>query len=470
MSPSRKLAVATLTLVLTYAMYSGFVRIAGLTERQLAMLGITILAIVYWVTECVPIPVTGLVIILLEVVYGVFPFTRAISYIASEVNILILAGLVIAVSLSKYQLDRIIALRILRAMGSRSDLVILGMMLATSFLSMWVPNTAAAAIMVPVAAGMLELIRAEKGRSNVGKAAMIGIAYAASIGGIGTPIGTPPVPITIRNVMDFTGYGITFAQWMAWGVPLALVLTVVAWRLLILFFPPEVANVVSGRRVIEEELGRLGKLDYLQRRTLILFGAAVTLWLLDSILPPIPMWTYVASLIIITLYLFPWLGTLSWDDVSKRVDWGVIFLVAGGLALGGGLREVGLVDLVAEGIATQLKGASPLVVSVSIALLAGSAVTVFCSITATSSALVPVAIGIAQALGLDARYIGIVAGVASCYAFLFPANTPPNAIAYSYGYFKNYEMAKVGVVLLLVGSLILIAFMPYMQLLLGSAK
>lgn len=439
--------------------------IGGLTFQQKAMLGITALAIIYWVTECVPIPVTGIIIILLEVVTGIFPLSRGLSYIASDVNMLILAGLVISIALSKYQLDRLLSLKILSYMGENTDRIVLGMMLSTALLSMWIPNTAAAAIMAPVAVGMLELINAEKGKSNIGKMMMIGVAYAATIGGVGTPVGTPPVPITMRNVKEATGYDITFAQWMAWGVPIALVLTLLAWGLLKTFFPPEVKVIPGGRSIVERELSKIGSLDRRQKMTLAIFGVAVILWLMDSFYPLLPNWTYIASLIIIILYLIPGVGTLSWDEVSREADWGVLFLIAGGLALGGGLRETGLVRMLADFIATGLTGTSPYIVNIIIALVTGFSVTVFCSITATSSAFVPVALAIASSLGIDARFTGIVAGIASCFAFLLPANTPPNAIAYSYGYFKNYEMAKVGVVMTILSSIVIIVFMPYISIL-----
>lgn len=296
--------------------------IGGLTFQQKAMLGITALAIIYWVTECVPIPVTGIIIILLEVVTGIFPLSRGLSYIASDVNMLILAGLVISIALSKYQLDRLLSLKILSYMGENTDKIVLGMMLSTALLSMWIPNTAAAAIMAPVAVGMLELINAEKGKSNIGKMMMIGVAYAATIGGVGTPVGTPPVPITMRNVKEATGYDITFAQWMAWGVPIALVLTLLAWGLLKTFFPPEVKVIPGGRSIVERELSKIGSLDRRQKMTLAIFGVAVILWLMDSFYPLLPNWTYIASLIIIILYLIPGVGTLSWDEVSREADWG----------------------------------------------------------------------------------------------------------------------------------------------------
>lgn len=446
----------------------------GLTQKSMAMIGIAILALVYWSTECVPIPVTGLVVITLIAFWGLTPDVRmvlggvtrvrgpvdvAISYIASDVNILILAGLVIAVALSKYGVDKYLALKMLHAMGERADRIVLGMMLSVAAISMWIPNTAAAAIMVPVAVGMLNLMNAKKGESNLGKAMMIGVAYAASIGGIGTPVGTPPVPITIKNVKDTSGVDIGFASWMAWGVPISLVLVIVAWALLMKVFKPEVELIAGGREIVEKEIAKIGKLEGARRKALALFLVAVVLWLMDPLMSSyIKGWTYLVSLIITILFVAPAIGVLDWRDVSRDVDWGTLFLVAGGLALGDGLRVSGLVDVISSGVAQAISGADPIVVLVIIGLISSFAITLFCSITATSATMVPVAIGIARALGVHPLVAGVVAGIASCFAFLLPANTPPNAIAYSYGYFKSHEMAKAGVLLILASVAITLPF------------
>lgn len=472
-SENRKMVITIATLVLSIAI--AFIPPPeGLTQKSMAMIGVAILALVYWSTECVPIPVTGLTVITLIAIWGLTPEVKvvaggvtrvrgpievAISYIASDVNILILAGLVIAVALSKYGVDRYLALKLLNAMGERADRIVLGMMVSVAAISMWIPNTAAAAIMVPVAVGMLNLLNAKRGESNLGKAMMIGVAYAASIGGIGTPVGTPPVPITIRNVKETSGIEIGFATWMSWGVPISLVLVVVAWLLLMRIFKPEVESVVGGKEIIEKELSKIGGLVGARRKALTLFLVAVVLWLMDPIMVNyVKGWTYLVSLIIIILFVAPGVGVLDWRDVSREADWGTLFLVAGGLALGDGLRVSGLVDIISRGVADAISGSEPVIVLVIIGLISSFAITIFCSITATSSAMVPVAIGIARALGVHPLVAGVVAGIASCFAFLLPANTPPNAIAYSYGYFKSYEMAKAGAMLILVSVVITLPF------------
>ncbi|MEM0000444.1 MAG: DASS family sodium-coupled anion symporter [Desulfurococcaceae archaeon] len=442
----------------------------GLTSKSMAMLGITLLALVYWATECVPIPVTGLLIISLQVLYGIFPLGKAVSFIASKVNILVLAGLVISVALTTYSLDKLIGLSIASLMGNRADMLLLGLMLSTAVLSMWIPNTAAAALMAPVALGTLRLLKKEKGESNLGKVAMIGIAYAATAGGIGTPVGTPPVPITIENIEATTGTKIGFATWISWGIPISIVLVLLAWRILLLLYPPETKTMAVGKELIRITLGDYGKLTSSQKHALGLFGLAALLWLLDPIISTVfkdrswaADWTYLASLIIIILYTVPVVGVLSWRQVTEKVDWGILFLVAGGLAIGEGLRETGIVDALSRVASRFLASVPEYVALVVIAIISGLGVSLFCSITATASTMVPLSLGIATSTGIDPRLAGIFAGIASCFAFLLPANSPPNAIVYSHGYFKNYEMVKAGALLIVAGILVLLLFAPLIE-------
>jgi sodium-dependent dicarboxylate transporter 2/3/5 len=426
------------------------------------MIWVIALAVIYWASEWVSMAITGIAIILLLVVLDILPFNRAFGYVADKIIALVLAGEMISVALAKHGVDRYLSLKILSFTGERVDRVILGLMLSTAFISMWISNTAAAAIMAPIATGMLALFKAEKGRSNLGKAMMIGVAYAASIGGVGTPVGTPPVPITISNVEKESGVSIGFATWMVWGVPLALILTVVAWAELILMYKPEVRELPGGRRVIEEELRKIGGLVGDRLKALLLFTAVAALWISDPVVSRfVEDWIYVVSLIAIVALAMPGVGVLTWEDVARGVDWGVVFLLAGGLALGGGLKESGLVELIALGVRHYLSGLSPVVVVVVISLISSLLIVVFCSITATSSFAVPLAIAIARGLNINPAVAGVAAGIASCFAFLLPANSPPNAITYSYGYFKNYEMAKSGIVLMLVSTLISVLFSAY---------
>jgi sodium-dependent dicarboxylate transporter 2/3/5 len=473
MGDRAKLLIAVLALAIAHLIASA-PPIGGLSQKGMAMLGIAFLALVYWSTECVPIPVTGLVVMLLTTLYGVFPISKSVSFIASKVNVLFIAGLVLSVALATYKLDKLLGLKILSLVGERADMIVLGMMLSTAFISMWMSNTAAAALMAPVAAGILSMLNAKQGESNLGKALMIGVAYAATIGGIGTPVGTPPVPITMGNIESSLKIRISFVQWMAWGVPVVLILTLIAWRILLLLYPPEQVATGVSREAIKRELESLGPLTPEQKRALALMATAVALWLVEPLArlllssqPWAPDWTYVVSLVVIILSFVPGVGVLKARQINE-IDWGVVLLIAGGLALGEGLRETGVLKLLAESIKGPLQAYPPSLVIVIIAAISALSITVICSITATTATMVPFAISVATALGLDPKtsaVAAVAAGLASCYAFLLPANTPPNAIAYSYGYFKSHEMARAGALLMLAGIALLVVITPLVSLL-----
>lgn len=441
----------------------------GLSSSAWKMVGVVVVALTLWASEAIPIGLTGVVIILLLIVLGILPFNTAFGFVADKINALILAGEILGVALAVHSVDKYLSLKILRLMGERTDRIVLGMMLATSFISMWIPNTAAATIMASIAVGILKLLNVEKGKSNFGKALMIGIAYAATIGGIGTPVGTPPVPITIGNIERSTGLSIGFTQWMVWGVPMAILLTLVAWFLLLRLYGPEVKTATGSAMIVEEELRKLGGLRGVKLKTLVLFLLIASLWMLDPLASMyFKDWTYIVSLLAIILLLTPGIGVLEWKDVIGNVDWGILLLIAGGLALGEGLKRSGVTELVSVAVSGYLRGYPPIIAIMGIALLAVLFIVVFCSITATSTFAVPLAIALAKGLGVNPTIAAIAAGIASCFAFLLPANTPPNAIAYSYGYFKNYEMVKAGAILILVSMMILTVFvLLYIPLVLG---
>ncbi len=426
------------------------------------MIGIAFIAVVFWVTECIPIPVTALLVILLQGLFGVQPFTDALSYIAHPVNALLLAGFVIAGSLKKYDLDRMIGLKIISFMGDSTNQLILGVMVATAFLSMWISNTAATAIMLPIGIGVMKKAVDGSDGTNMMKVMVIGTAFAANIGGIGTPLGTPPVPITIGFLDEMAGISLSFLDWIIRAMPIVLISLPVSWKLLTWFYIPEVKQVGKGVEDIKQELAEMGGLTKKQKHVIILFMIAVVLWFLDSLgfLLPLPEnWLYLASLIIALMYIFPGTGVLKWKEAEKEINWGILILIGGGLALGSGLQEAGVIGIIAGYLETLLVGSSIFVVIGVVALVTAFSITLFSSLTATSGTFVPIAIALAGKLGVRPLILALVAGVASCFAFLLPVNTPPNALAYDTDHFKTSEMTKPGVLLTLicVGILIFVA-------------
>ena len=428
-----------------------------LSMDQKIMIAIAFTAAFFWITEALPIAVTAFLVILLQIIVGIHSVEEGLAYIATPVNSLLLAGFVIAAGLKKYDLDRRIGLQFIALMGEKTENLIFGVFLATAFLSMWISNTAATAIMLPIGIGMMKKVIEDPKGTNLGKAMIIGIAFSANLGGMGTPVGTPPIPITI-GFLEEEGISVSFAGWMIRALPVLLISLPIVWKVMTTIYEPEVKKIEGGQEQVRKELAEIGNLTKRQKHVLLLFGIAVTLWLSDTIndlifrnligigLPLPEGWLYIASLIISFMFILPGTGVVKWEEARDEIGWGVFVLVGGGLALGSGLTKTGVIQLIVEQMEIFLSGANLLFIVATIAFVTAFSITLFSSLTATSSTFVPVSITLAYSLGIDPLLLAPVAGLAACMAFLLPANTPPNALSYKTGYFKTYEMTKAGVI------------------------
>ncbi|MBS3781408.1 MAG: DASS family sodium-coupled anion symporter [Candidatus Thermoplasmatota archaeon] len=462
----RKLIIITLTFLAA----SFFTQLPlPLTMDQRIMIAIAFTAAVLWITEALPISVTALLVILLQGIFKIQPLDKALAYIATPVNTLLLAGFIIAAALKKYDLDRRIGLRFISFMGEKTDNLILGVLLATAFLSMWISNTASTAIMLPIGIGIIKKAIDDPKGSNMGKAMVIGIAFTANIGGMGTPVGTPPVPITLGFLRE-EGIHISFGGWMIRAIPVILIAIPLVWKLMVTVYKPEVKRIPGGTEDIKKELSEMGKLSRDQIHVIILFVIAVIMWLLDPLDAFLPLpeeWIYIASLLISMMFIFPGIGVLDWKEASEEIGWGVFVLVGGGLALGSGLKKTGVIEMITSHMEIFLADTNLLLIVTSIAFITAFSITLFSSLTATSSTFVPVSISLAFTLNENPLLLAPVAGMAACLAFLLPANTPPNALAYKTGYFKTYEMTKAGVLatILCVSGLIIVVMLYWNPLL-----
>lgn len=425
------------------------------SPEAVIMMGIAVLGALFWVTECIPIALTGLVIILLQALYGIQSISEGLAHIATPVNSIVFAGFIMASAFSRYKLDRRVGLMIVSAMGERTDRLLLGIMASTAVLSMWISNSAATAIMLPIALGIMKMTDIHPGSSNFGRAMMLGIAAAANIGGMGTPAGTPACSITIALIARMTGVEIRFLDWFLRAFPVVVLLIPVAWRLLLLVYPAEVDRIRGGAAAVRAELEQMGPLTARQKQVLILFALALLLWTADSFWNLPSGWLYIASVIIALLFTAPRAGVIPWEEASRDIGWGIFILVGGGLALGSGLNQTGVIAIIAERFSSLFRHSSGIIIVTALALITAMSITFFSSLTATSTTFVPVAVGLGYQLGLDPVMLGMVAGLSSCLAFLLPANTPPNAIAYAMGYFKSSQMLRVGIILTVASVLLL---------------
>lgn len=441
---------------------------AAMSIEAWRVAAVGLLMATWWITEAIPIPATALLPLVLLPPLGIAPIGAAAAPYANPVIFLFLGGFLIAAALQQSGLHRRSALGIVAMVGTSPARLVGGFMAATAFLSMWVSNTATVVMMLPVALSILELRDRDDGTVAAPSAAtrsgqrggdafdvalLLGIAYAANIGGVGTLIGTPPNALLAGFMDEAYGVQIGFVQWMALGVPFVLVALPLAWLLLTRVLSPlKEVGASAGRAVVRQELRALGPLT----RPEILAGGitaiTATAWvvrpLLESRLPFLSdAGIAITGGLLLFLARIGWRSEdalLDWEN-AEQLPWGVLVLFGGGLSLAGAVQDTGL----AEWIGASLSGVRtwPLV---AVAMLV-TAIVVFLteltSNTATAAAFLPVVAALAIGIGADPLLLAVPTAIAASSAFMMPVATPPNAIVFGSGRLTIPQMARAGLIL-----------------------
>lgn len=441
--------------------------------------------VVWWLTEAVPLPATALLpAVVLPWFHAVgvhdgvlvsFSLRNILPGYASPVIYLFLGGFLLAAAMQKWRLDHRITLWLLTRgkLADDSRFVLLGIMAVTAFLSMWISNTATAAMMLPLGVGILSLAGASPGTSRFGTALMLGIAWSASIGGVGTIIGSPPngIAMGILNATfaeDPAYTRITFLDWMTFGVPYVLLFLPIVWVVLLKVFPPEVRTIPGGKDRLLQERAALGPLSPGEKRTITVFLFAVVCWisnpfwgaLLPESIAERLAWVdeYTIGLTAgVLLFLVPVNArkgefVLSWSD-TKTVDWGTLLLFGGGIALSDAMFKTGLASWIATSFIGVLGTPSTLVMIFAVILLVDF-LTEITSNTAVTSMMVPIVVSIAIATGEQPVTLAVAAALAASMAFMLPVATPPNALVFGSGYVRLRDMIRAGFILDIVGWLL----------------
>jgi len=453
-----------------------------LATSMQSVFGLFLLMIIWWVTEAIPLPITALLpAIILPFLHtigfsgdSIYEFTIKnvlISY-ANPVIYLFLGGFLIAAAMQKWGLDRRLTLWILTRgnLANSTHSILLGMMAVTAFLSMWISNTATTAMMLPLGLGVLHFLNLKPGESHFGTALMLGIAWAASIGGVGTIIGTPPNGIalgilnsTFANDPNF--HRITFLDWMKIGIPYVCFMIPIAWMILIVLNPPELRNLFGGKKQLQEEKIRLGKFNRGEKLTIVAFFLSIILWVSNpfwnSLLPTSiaarVAWIdeYSIGLLVGALcFLFPVdfknnKFLLDWSD-TKFVDWGTLILFGGGIALSDAMFKTGLASWIASSFVGLFGNPSTFLLMIIIVFLIDF-LTEVTSNTAVTGMIVPIIISIAIKTGNNPITLSVAAAISASMAFMLPVATPPNALVYGTGYIKLKEMIRNGFTLDILG-------------------
>ena len=451
------------------------------------VLAVLALMVIWWVSEAVPLPATALLpaalfpILQITGVHGGRPVDFSLQAVlanyAHPVIYLFLGGFLLAGAMQKWKLDRRITLWLLTRGRIADDTrwVLLGIMSVTAFLSMWISNTATAAMMLPMGLGILSLMALRPGESRFGTAMMLGIAWSASIGGMGTIIGTPPNGIAL-GILDSTlggepGYvRITFLDWMKFGIPLVVVFLPVAWLVLLVLNPPEVRHISGGRARMQSERSKLGPLSAGERRAVTIFLCAVVAWVTNpfwGLLFPEGLANQLAWVDEYTIGLGAGLlgfvvpvklrepeFVLEWQD-TRFVDWGTLILFGGGIALSDAMFKTGLASLIAHSFVSSLGSPSTLVMMIAVVFLIDF-LTEVTSNTAVTSMMVPIFISVALTTGEDPVALALTVALAASLAFMLPVATPPNALVYSTGYVSIRQMVRSGFVLDILGWIVVV--------------
>ena len=444
-------------------------------------LALALLMAIWWMTEALPIVVVALLPMILLPLLSIAHVhsARLPGYFVAytpymhRLVVLFLGGFTIAEAMKRWNLHERIALHFIAFMGVSTKKIIFGVMLATALLSMFISNTATAAMMMPIALALLLQAGRQPGKSNFGTALMLSIAYAASIGGIGTLIGTPPNVVLAGFAEILLNMEITFQDWLAIGMPLVVVLLPLTWWIIIAMNPPEVSKLSGSKETAKKKIKALGKLTGGERNTCLIFMLTAFLWTVRSGFTigqlHIPGWTtllgvpwvddsVIAMIAVFLFYITPtdfkrWEFTLEWKT-NLAIPWGTLLLFGGGITIGKALQETGAARFIAMSL-IELKAMPVILILTAIVFLA-KFLSEITSNTATATLLMPVIFAVGSAMGLDPLSLMIAAAVATSLVFMLPVATPPNAIVYGTGYVSMAEMIRTGFILHLVSALILI--------------
>ena len=439
-----------------------------LTWNERVVLSTVLVMLWWWISEVIPMAVTALVPMLVFPISNVMSMEKVVVPYADKFVFLFLGGFLLALAIEKHGLHKRIAFRLLDLAGNAKARILLAVMLSAYVLSMWISNTATAMMLIPIAASVAHLLAAHNHEAKFKRALVLGVAYAASIGGMATLIGTPPNVAAAGIVKEQFGEEISFLDWMKFGVPFSLVLLLLVFLVLSKIHFKRKETIEGAHAELHTIRKGMGRISIAERRVLLVFAGAVLCWIFQAPISKalnIPAFndTWIALAFGLSLFFIPKaivepnehsVALLEWNDTEK-LSWGVLLMFGGGLALSVAFKDVGLLDRLSQWLAVVNVGSS----TVYLIMLCGVGLllTALMSNLAMVTLFVPIVGVLAQQQGFSPAAWAIPVTLAASCDFMFPMSTPPNAIAYGTGWVKAKDMFTIGVLVNLISFLLLIA-------------
>ncbi len=433
--------------------------------------------ICWWITEAAPMAVVALLPLIVFPAFGVLSMETASVPYANQSVFLFMGGFLIALALEKHKLHERIALHLIQLSGTSSKGIIAGFSIATGVLSMWISNTATALMMLPIALSVIELqiqndtSNTEKDKKNFALALLLSIGYMASIGGMATIIGTPPNTAFVGYVKDFYNHEITFGKWILIGLPVALLLGLSCYLIMVYWlFPLNLKKIEGSEKILSNKLLALGKIQRGEKLVLIVFSCTALTWIFQ-----LPFNKLIGSEFLndtniaiaggVAMFLVPerwseYKFLLHWED-TKKLPWGILLLFGGGICLAKGMGETGIIRFIGNTLAAG-NGINTFILLLVI-VTASVALTEVMSNIALVSIFIPVVFSIAESYNLNPIVLGLPVTFAASSGYMLPISTPPNAIVFSSGYIRMKDMVKAGFWLDLA-SIIIIVFLSWLLL------
>lgn len=428
------------------------------------MVAIAIWMVVWWLSEAVPIPATALVPLALMPLLGVLDMKTTAANYGNPLIFLFLGGFLLAAGMQRVGLHRRIALKIVTAIGTTPSRIVLGFMLATAFLSMWISNTATTIMMYAVGLSVIDFVAGKTDDRtmvhNFGVALMLAIAYSASIGGVGTLIGTPPNALLASFLQSNYDIEISFAEWMLLGVPVVVIMLPLTWLLLTrVLYPAHRIAIENPKAVVTKELKALGSMSRGETLVGLVFLAAAMLWIFRkpvSDLTGLPLddsgIAIAAALVLFAVPISREKGEFALDwEAARNVPWGVLLLFGGGLALASGFSSTGLAEWIGNAVGGFKISTMLLILVVTITIVYLTEIT---SNTASTATFLPILGAVAVGLSLDPMLMTVPVALGASMAFMMPVATPPNAIVFSYEEMKLSDMVRAGFMLNIIAVIV----------------